>query len=407
MAVQRGSRPGNEGSSEQVLSLLEQYGEMAYRMLEHMYWDEGEHRGWFSFKAKPTAGGGYVKSGVSPRYSLIAWIGMFADSAERAKRSHWWPVSEARLESDLSTNPGRFTVGELGLVLWLADVAGVAGAEGGGPRWMRLAKESAAQRLQAERQKLDTLELGWVLSGASRIGAADLEVQALEAVLESYNPETRLFAFSRYQNGSSLFRSRYRNFLGSFASQVYSLVGLSDHVLRGSGRGDGRIREVITAASTTLASLQGKAGEWWWVYDVRSGEVVQDYPVYSIHQDGMGPMALLAAMGATGNTGLVGSVERSLTLLRDYRDSRGGGFLENGWIWRAANRDVPGPDPADLPFGITPDEMRVIVERGRPGWLRFAKRVSADTPTVMLREARPYCPGWILYALALARDACR
>jgi hypothetical protein len=405
VAFQQGSRPGNgeqRGSKELALSLLEQYGEMAYGMLNHMYWGEGEHRGWFSFKARPVAGEKrYERVGVSPRYSLIAWIGMFADSAERAKSTAWWPISKARLEEDLRTNQSKFTVGELGLVSWLADLSGETNSE-----WAELARVHAAKRLAPERRWLDTLELGWLLCGSSRTGATELAARTLELVLESYNPETKLFAFGRYRSGSSFFASRYRNFLGSFASQVYSLVGLSDHVLRMAG-GDRQLRKVIADSSTTLASLQGSAGEWWWVYDVRSGEVVQDYPVYSIHQDGMGPMALLAAMQTGASDSMIWNVQQSLTLLQDYRDSKGNGFLEDGWIWRSANRDVPGPDPADLPFGITPAERQVILERGRPEWLRSTKRVSADTPTVMLREARPYCPGWILYALALARATFR
>ena len=53
----------------------------------------------------------------------------------------------------------------------------------------------------------------------------------------------------------------------------------------------------------------------------------------------------------------------------DYREPRSGKSFfgaSHGLIWRAAIRDLPGPDPADLPFGLSPLEMEVLRKAGRP-----------------------------------------
>ena len=47
---------------------------------------------------------------------------------------------------------------------------------------------------------------------------------------------------------------------------------------------------------------QGPLGQWAWHYNIRTGAVVDRYPVYAVHQHGMGPMAVLAVADATGQS---------------------------------------------------------------------------------------------------------
>ena len=51
--------------------------------------------------------------------------------------------------------------------------------------------------------------------------------------------------------------------------------------------------------ANAIRALQGDKGQWWFLYDKRSSQVVNRYPVCSIYQNGMAPMALLAL--ARGN----------------------------------------------------------------------------------------------------------
>ena len=62
--------------------------------------------------------------------------------------------------------------------------------------------------------------------------------------------------------------------------------------------------EALAVAGTVagaICSAQGADGQWWWHYDSRTGAVVEGYPVYSVHQHAMGPMALLDLADAGGD----------------------------------------------------------------------------------------------------------
>jgi hypothetical protein len=129
-----------------------------------------------------------------------------------------------------------------------------------------------------------------------------------------------------------------------------------------------------------------------------------DYPVYSVHQDAMGPMALLSASRALETKDYLGSISRGLDYLFEYRDPRtGDGFIDahQPVIWRAAVKDIPGEDPADTPFGLGKTDVRWMRSAARPAWMRTGRPARANGYR-LLREARPYCPGWILFAYSQA-----
>jgi len=58
----------------------------------------------------------------------------------------------------------------------------------------------------------------------------------------------------------------------------------------------------INAAARACA-LQGPAGQWWWhITTWRTGAVVEPYPVYAVHQDGMGAHGMRALVEPAGAT---------------------------------------------------------------------------------------------------------
>jgi len=69
-------------------------------------------------------------------------------------------------------------------------------------------------------------------------------------------------------------------------------------------------------------------------------------------------------------------------------------------IWRAAIRSTPGVDVADLSFGLDPLHMGWVRRSGLPAFLA-PKPLTGTFPESVLREARPYCPGWMLLAYTL------
>ncbi len=82
----------------------------------------------------------------------------------------------------------------------------------------------------------------------------------------------------------------YRAHVGSFADQVYPIQALAR--LHGSAA-DPEALAVANAVAKVICDAQGPAGQWWWHYDSRTGGVVEGYPVYTVHQHAMAPMALL------------------------------------------------------------------------------------------------------------------
>src|SRR5581483_9226727 len=52
--------------------------------------------------------------------------------------------------------------------------------------------------------------------------------------------------------------------------------------------------------ANAVCLAQGNLGQWWWLYDSHNGQLSSHYPVYSVHQHGMAPMALFALEHASG-----------------------------------------------------------------------------------------------------------
>ena len=90
--------------------------------------------------------------------------------------------------------------------------------------------------------------------------------------------------------------------------------------------------------ANAIRSLQGDRGEWWFLYDKRSSQVVDRYPVFSIYQNGMAPMALLALAEATGH---------------NFDDA-----ICNGLSWVAGANEL-GVDLRDRQHGIIWDSIEL------------------------------------------------
>jgi hypothetical protein len=232
------------------------------------------------------------------------------------------------------------------------------------------------------------VEASWALSAfAAAHGESDTRRDAFEVrtrLLRSFSTRASLFPHSI----DSETRTGYgwlRRHVACFADQVYPIQALARHHQRFD---DADALRAADACADQICRVQGGGGQWWWHYDARNGAVVEGYPVYSVHQDAMAPMALLDLLAAGG---------------RDHTDAirRGLGWLtlapevqrsllddEVGVIWRKVGRTDP----------------RKIVRRGRAlsTWihpslrLRWLDRIFP--PIAIDHECRPYHLGWVLYA---------
>jgi hypothetical protein len=245
--------------------------------------------------------------------------------------------------------------------------------------------ETALQRFPDAREGR-TMELAWFLSGLAHAADAcpkligtltDLSVETYHR-LEANQGEHGLFGHSSTQKSLS---GRLRGRIGSFADQVYPTYAMAKfakafHV-------DDPMGAALECARA-ICGAQGKSGQWWWLYDSRTGRVSSRYPVYSVHQHGMAPMCLFAVEEATGQS-FRENIYRGLRwiyganeLNADMRD------LSQALIWRCI---LPGNWPAKF-WEIAASVIRPTNQDKRMRSLE------------VLYEQRPYEFGWLLYAFA-------
>lgn len=315
--------------------------------------------------------------GVSRRYTATVLLGLSrspADWQRKALDGHDAEQPLARLSDDLEQMTD---IGEVALTLWAARA------------WGHPSANSACQRLRALRPEsadIPTVELAWCLSALSANyvtpGDSLLARQLAHRLIQSAGPAG---LFPHWPGSSG--RRWARAPVCCFADQVYPIQALTlHHILASSG-------ESLTAASRcgmALRQLQGRDGQWWWHYDVRTGRVVEGYPVYSVHQDAMAPMALAVLQEASGAE-FDESINRGLAWL-EHAGEINGSLIDRSHdvIWRKVARSEPGR----LARHCQATACRIHSALRVPG-LGLLFR-----PTRIDFETRPYHMGWILYAWA-------
>ena len=178
--------------------------------------------------------------------------------------------------------------------------------------------------------------------------------------------------------------SWYRVHVGSFADQVYPIQALARlHV----SADDPEALEVASAVAAGICAAQGNAGQWWWHYDSRTGEVVEGYPVYSVHQHAMAPMALLDLADA-GGPHYLDAICRGIRWLSDPPETAERMAVDEPAItWRKVARN----DPRKAVRGLRAASTRI-----RPG-VRFSALDRVFPPGTVDHECRPYELGWLLF----------
>ncbi len=360
------------------LEIVRQLRAMAIPALARTYRPD-EHL--FAFRLRSTAGRDTLE-GISRRYTAIALIGLVHEARCTA--------SEVLAGQSMDDVCGRLIdgvdqtsdLGDVALTLWAARALHHGNAT------------RALWRLQAmdpARGQHPLVDLAWVLTALVIDGAAaaDSLAEATAArLLASFRESSSLFPHWPAGSKSASLRSH----VGCFADQVYPILALS-HYFRVSG-----LPEALTAAqrcADRVCALQGPEGQWWWHYDVRTGRVIEGYPVYAVHQHAMAPMALFALQDACGI---------------DHTDAVTKGLK---WLARSPEIDSSLIDPAAgviwrkvarrEPLKIT-RTAQALASRLHPS-LRVPVLDRLARPEYVDYESRPYEMGWILYAWACDR-AC-
>jgi hypothetical protein len=146
-----------------------------------------------------------------------------------------------------------------------------------------------------------------------------------------------------------------------------------------------------------LLACQHPLGQWAWHYNTRSGAVVDLYPVYSVHQDGMAPMALLPAERLLGLS-TVPAIARGVKWLFGRNElSESLVDVDEARIWRSIRRRAP------LHRVVYPLKLASLAGLG--GALDLGARLAAPHLLEVDREMRPYHLGFCLYAFAAIAGA--
>ncbi|MGN6549917.1 MAG: hypothetical protein ACTHJ3_08505 [Pararhizobium sp.] len=234
-------------------------------------------------------------------------------------------------------------------------------------------------------EPVETVSCAWALIAA--LAARDLgdtEVLAEAAAQRLLEAQSPSGLFPHMLPSSSY--GRLRAHIGCFADQVYATQGLA-RLSVATGR-----REALAAAEACAAricALQGPAGQWWWHYDTRDGSVVEGYPVYSVHQHAMGPMALLDVLDA-GGTNHIDAIARGLRWLDSHPEVTGEIVdEEHCLIWRKAARREPANKSVRA--------LSAFTTALKPG-LHLPLIDTLCPPGRIDYECRPYEFGWMLYA---------
>lgn len=318
------------------------------------------------------------QEGLSPRYTAMTLLGLC--QLEKARGKSPFPITTL-LDGLLQNRQWSASGGDFGLLLWLTAVCS---PEKLPPLLKRLVAEDFFSR-HADLRQGRTMELAWLLTGLSHVALAPQT--GLPDVSELANKTYRLLVKNQGEGGffghlstSTGSIGRLRGWLGSFADQVYPILALTRF---SEAFKQPEALERALACGMGICRVQGPLGQWWWHYDSRAGRVADMYPVFSVHQEAMAPMALFPLAESTGRNfdeaiyrGLewIGGANELETDMRDFR---------HNLIWRCI-RPVP---EFSMKVDVALSHLRVY-------------RNASHRKMSILHECRPYELGWLLYAFS-------
>ncbi len=314
--------------------------------------------------------------GISYRYTAIALLGLVGEEEDAVRQVLAGKSSRDLCGRLLADVIAMDNLGDVALTAWVSRILEHVEA----PR--------ALGRLKAllnEQHESYTVEIAWALSalceGPQDDAVTAAREQAAERLLSVYSPRAALF---RHHSGGAV--SAVRQHVACFADLVYPIQALARHAV---ATGDARSLEVAEQCAARVCSLIGPAGQWWWHYDARTGKVLERYPVYAVHQDAMGPMALFALHEAGGT---------------DYRAE-----IENGWNWLHAAPELGGgtlidPHNEAIWRKVARREPRKFVRSAQAAVSRLHSAIRVPLVDLLFPpgpiddECRPYHLGWLLYS---------
>ncbi len=322
-----------------------------------------------------------VLEGTSRRYTATVLIGLANENDDITRpifgETDKFEICD-KLISEISETDEMSEPGEIALTLWAARVNEHQKSE-------RVLKKLIAIK-PTFGNYWRTVELSWALSAlsvnSSQPTDATLADNIARRLLNSFNTESHLFPHWPVGSTSQFLRKHVL----CFADIVYPIQALSFYSKTFSNP---RALEVANLCAKRMCQLQGQNGQWFWHYDVRTSKVIEKYPVYSVHQDSMAPMALIALKQAGGED-FSHAIEKSLDWLIEPPEPISNPIIDKKEkiIWRKVYRREPGKFVR---------AVNAIFSRLHPD-IRLPAADIFFKPNKIDYESRPYHMGWILSA---------
>ena len=358
---------------------------------------DAEHRCFpHTVRADPDSRGAVVPVGTSERYTAMAVLGLSRLPADRQR-----DVLAGELCAELAdTVDARATTsaefGAKALAAWCADEAGAGASD-------RLLDQLSAAIGSPDARP--TVQQAWALTalvGARSLAHAPAVRTAAESLMAAQWP-SGIFPHTTLPRS----HRRGRDHVGCFADQVYPIQALARYFAAADRRG------ARTAAANRCADriveLQGAAGQWWWHYDARTGDVVEGYPGLqrAPARDGADG-AVRPARGRRrrpprrhpGRGRLAASTTRRV-------DRAAGRRRATGAIWRKVGRREPRKAARTAAGGRPRSTTRLT---RWPGWTaasRPARSTTSAVPTSSAGCSTPGCPAGVAARAARVRGRRR
>jgi len=328
------------------------------------------------FKRMALSGDGYRRDETSRKHTMVALLGLH----RLAESGGTQPFDTASIQ-DVAFHDRSWvkSAGDLGLLAWFTAVCL---PERLGIIFDEFDFEKALATYEDGRQAR-TVGLAWFLAGIAHAKLAGLETppEVTDVAVDTYHMLTGnqgddgMFGHAALTGFS---RAALYNRLGTFSDQIYSIYALTTFARAF------QIEEPLESAlacANSVCALQGELGQWWYLYDKRACRVVNRYPVFSQHQYGTAPSALLALGEATGRS-FQKSIYKGLSWIT--------GINELG-------ADLRSPDRSFIWDSIGFKDSRAKYLEAALSFMNIPEGMR--TRSLRIRhEARPDHFGWLLYA---------
>jgi hypothetical protein len=324
--------------------------------------------------------GEWKLSGVSLRYAAISQIGLGRwieyHPEDRTHLPDLWP----RI---VDNRNGSSQIGDLVLALW----AGIESKASDS----RLFADAMSAAWQDHADTCNAVELAWILQACTLATCQE----GLQSYVQPLTAEVKNRLLNLFQPQQSLFQRHNRAGFGQaisrriacFADQVYPVLALCAY---GQFFEDNQCIEIAQKTIERICQLQGPLGQWWWHYDTLKGEVCEEYPVFSVHQDAMAPMAIMASDRLTGQNHSR-EIECGLRWLLGQNELNECLVLHDaGLIWRDIEKRELAKISRFVRALLCVANLKLLHTLAGRSFLGFC----------INHECRPYHLGWILYAWA-------